>query len=245
MKTQNTKNTTMKTTLNFVIVAFVALALTFSTTSCKKSNEDPAPAPSNNGGNNGNPNIAPAFDAISATVVSDGSAKSFSLPVHDADGNTITISSIAGASSNVTITKTGLNVTVTPNTTVYAGVETLTITITDGTTPTTATFTVNVGSSDQTSSYSKLSPYFTQTLGGNFKIRPNGVISSDADGDFYESGATSASYKIISNGNILMSVNGVDMEYSIATPTANNLELTLVSTTNSSFNAAVGTAFLF
>jgi hypothetical protein len=323
-----TKNTTMKNIFNIVIVAFVALALTLSTTSCKKEEVNPS-TPNNNNNNGGNntaptvvasfssnvitvtasdvdgsiskvevlegstvkstltsapytysvPNVAgtytytikayddknsvssttvtftisstnptnnaPTFSATSLKITSNGSAQTFALPVSDSDGNTVTITSITGASSNVAVTYSGLNVTVTPNNSVFAGSEALTITVTDGTTPTTSSFTVNVGETAQINSYNALSSYFTQTLGGSFKIMTNGTITGGNDADFYESGSTSATYKIVSNGNIQVYVAGLTIEYSFTTPSSNNIEFTLVSTTNGSYSSAIGQTFLF
>jgi hypothetical protein len=90
-----------------------------------------------------------------------------------------------------------------------------------------------------------LSSFNTQTLTANFKIRTNGTISGGNDFDFYESSATSATYTVLDNGNIAMSVNGVTIEYSVEAPTSNTLQFTLVTTTNSSYSSYLGQTFLF
>ncbi len=302
------KNTTMKNILNIVIVAFVALALTLTTTSCKKENVNPS-TPNNNTAPtvvasiasniitvtatdadgsiskveilNGSSvvstlttapftysvaslsagnytytikayddknaitsttisftitssNTAPTFSSTSLKVISDGSAQTFPLPVSDLNGNTITITSITGASANVAVTYSGLNVTVTPNNSIFAGAETLTITITDGTDATSSSFTVNVGETAQINTYNTLSPFFKSLTGdlGNITLNKGSIVTTmtQSSGGFFNSAASAGAYnyKILTSGNVEFTAGANKIEYTISVA-SNVLTFTRVS----------------
>lgn len=299
----------MKNILNNVIVAFVALALTFATVSCKKNKNDD-PTPNNPSGNvaptvtatavpnsatapatvtitatatdsdgsitkvqfikggtvefedvsapyeyilsdlpasnysytvkaidnsgasttttvtftvnaSGGVNTAPVFNSTSSTVVSDGSAKTFTLPVSDADGNTVTITNVTGASSNVNVTFSGTSVTVTPTISTYAGVEALTITISDATDNTTSNFTVNFGSSSQIGTYNILNNYLGTRSGlvGSTTVNAGNFVTTGTQpsGGFFNAAAAAGTYnyKILSGGNIVFTVGASTVEYTV------------------------------
>jgi hypothetical protein len=173
----------------------------------------------------------------------------FALPVTDAESNPISITSITGASGNVTVSNSGLNVTVTPNSNTYAGTETLTVTITDGTTPRTATFTVNVGSTAQITKYNMLSPFMgrpiqnagggTSAHAGTLTIGTNGTMISSAaqpNGEFYGGVTGSGTWTMNSSGEVTVNVGGTTGFYTtyVVSTTNNGTRLLLSKTNNGS-----------
>lgn len=186
----------------------------------------------------GTTNHAPKFDASSLKIVANGSAQTFSLPVSDVDGNTITITSITGTSSNVTLTYSGSSVTVTPKNKNYAGTETLAITISDGTTTATSSFTVNVGETTQVSTYNSLHSYLNKSLSGlvgSSTLTETSIITTatQSTGAFFTTNTVAGtySYQITSGGTVVFTVGSVNTEYSVQDTGS---ALVLTNTQNSS-----------
>jgi hypothetical protein len=188
------------------------------------------------------------FASTSVTLTSDGYDKSFELAV---SGDNVKIVSVTSVSGNIDVSNDalhdGLNIKVTLPNKVYAGVDTISITISDDTDTISTYFIVNIGSESQIDTYNNLSKYFTQTFVSGFKIKEDGSMSGGSDADFYEISSENgpATYKILSNGNILVTAMTTQMEYSIQYLSSNKLGFTLIHTTNDSYNHAVGHQFMF
>ncbi|MFM2394501.1 MAG: hypothetical protein RLZZ546_2483, partial [Bacteroidota bacterium] len=159
-------------------------------------------------------NHAPTFTSTTVTLTRNFSTNIlnniFFLPVSDADGDNITITGISGNSSNITISNSGLQITVTLSNSLYGGVENLSITISDGTVTTTSNFIVNVGTSNYITTYNNLSSFLDRPLSfvtgstyaqfmGTLTISSNGNISASTtqpSGEFYAGAGSSGTYKI-------------------------------------------------
>lgn len=179
-------------------------------------------------------NHAPTFTSTTATLYHNSTNNAlnntFTLPVFDSDGDNITITSITGNSSNVSITNSGLDITVTPSNPLYGGVENLSITISDGIANTTSSFTVNVGSSNYITTYTNLSSFLDRPLSfvtgstyaqfiGTLTISSNGNIAASqaqAPGEFFVSSGASGTYKINDSGYLVITAGAINVTYSVS-----------------------------
>lgn len=138
----------------------------------------------------------------------------------DPDGDVVHITSITGTVNGSISNINNTNFKYTPNNKVFAGIETLTVNISDGKGgTTTGNITLQVGSNEQITTYNNLLGFFDKTYvngdPGNFRIGTNGTITSGQEFNFYNSSASSATYKIIDNGNIELYIGSLVIDYQI------------------------------
>ncbi len=169
-------------------------------------------------------NSAPTFTGSAVSVASDGTSKVVSLAslVNDADGNTITIASISPMTGVSSIN--GLQFTVTPSNSVFAGAVDYSVTITDGTSNTTSTITVKIGDNSQISTYSILSAYFGRGLNtvgivSNTFLNAGSITTTGTQpsGGFFTSTTSAGTYNytINSGGTVTFSANNMTTTYSV------------------------------
>lgn len=175
---------TMKNILNNVIVAFVALALTFASTSCKKPNDDPQPSNPNTGGGSGTTNTAPTLTASAVPASATAPATvTITATASDADGSISTVQFVKDGDIEMQDVSAPFEYVLSS---LSAGTYTYTVKAIDNDgafTTATVTFTINASGGTTNTAPTFTGTAVTVVSDGSAKVVNIASLVSDADGN--------------------------------------------------------------
>jgi hypothetical protein len=222
---------------NLLIMLITLLSLSLTFTSCHKKGDEPTPSSTTtNPSNPSNPSSPkPLTFKDSTTSVSSGSGVQIidiMNMVSYKGTDTVKITSITGASSNVVISiLSDTTFSITPVNNIYAGVESLTINISDTKGVSTARTTsntltailkVNVGTTQQITSYTLIAPYLNRSLtgvSGGLTLTTSTMLATTGNiqpnSGFYGSPNNSSSFILTTSGYLVLTSTNPEITYSI------------------------------
>ena len=243
-------------------ILLIAIVFSLIIISCSKKSE-PTPSSSTNNPSNPSSPSKPLTFKDSVSNIQSGSLAQvicISSMISNKGTDTVKITSITGASSNITIAiLSDTTFSITPVNNIYAGVETLTINISDTKGVSTARTTsntltailkVNVGTTQQISSYTLISPYLNRSLtclvgnlSGGLTLNTSTMLATTGNiqgsGGFYGSANNSASFILTTSGYLVLTTTNPEITYSISQQTISGSNYLGLTNSNNSASAYV------